>query len=37
MHAEDWALYRSCDDESRFTVHTAAEVLFVLQDGEEAP
>ena len=27
---------RSFNDESRFTVHTAAEVLFVFQDGEEA-
>jgi hypothetical protein len=26
---------RSFNDESRFTVHTAAEVLFVFQDGEE--
>ena len=25
----------SFNDESRFTVHTAAEVLFVFQDGEE--
>ena len=37
MHdAEDWAQLRSWNDESRFTVHTAAEVLFVFQDGEEA-
>ena len=35
--AEEWAQVRSWNDESRFTVHTAAEVLFVLQDGEEAP
>jgi hypothetical protein len=34
--AEDWAQLRSFNDESRFTVHTAAEVLFVFQDGEEA-
>jgi hypothetical protein len=33
--AEDWAQMRSFNDESRFTVHTAAEVLFVFQDGEE--
>jgi hypothetical protein len=26
---------RSFGDESRFTVHTAAEVLFVFQDGED--
>ena len=35
--AEEWAQVRSWNDESRFTVHTAAEVLFVFQDGEEAP
>jgi len=29
------AQMRSFNDESRFTVHTAAEVLFVFQDGEE--
>jgi hypothetical protein len=34
--AEEWAQMRSWNDESRFTVHTAAEVLFVFQDGEEA-
>ena len=34
--AEDWAQMRSFNGESRFTVHTAAEVLFVFQDGEEA-
>ena len=34
--AEEWAQMRSFNDESRFTVHTAAEVLFVFQDGEEA-
>jgi hypothetical protein len=33
--AIDWAELRSFNDESRFTVHTAAEVLFVFQDGEE--
>jgi hypothetical protein len=34
--AEEWAQMRSFNDESRFTVHTAAEVLFVFQDGEDA-
>jgi hypothetical protein len=34
--AEDWAQCRSWNDESRFTVHTASEVLLVFQDGEEA-
>jgi hypothetical protein len=34
--AEEWAQMRSWNDESRFTVHTAAEVLFVFQEGEEA-
>ena len=33
--AEEWAQMRSWNDESRFTVHTAAEALFVFQDGEE--
>ncbi|WP_283813261.1 hypothetical protein [Bradyrhizobium sp. Leo121] len=33
--AEDWALMRSFNDESRFTVHTAAEILFAFQDGEQ--
>jgi len=33
--AEDWAQLRSFNDESRFTVHTAAEVISVWQDGEE--
>jgi hypothetical protein len=33
--AEEWAQCRSWNDESRFTVHTAAEVLFAFQDGEE--
>jgi hypothetical protein len=28
-------MFKSKPDESRFTVHTAAEVLFVFQDGEE--
>jgi hypothetical protein len=35
--AEDWARDRSWNDESKFTVHTVVEVLFVFQDGEEAP
>jgi hypothetical protein len=34
--AEDWAQMRSYNDESRFTVHTASEVIIVYQDGEEA-
>ena len=34
--AEEWAQNRSYSDESRFTVHTASEVLFAFQDGEEA-
>ena len=33
--AVEWAELRSFNDESKFTVHTAAEVLFVFQDGEE--
>jgi hypothetical protein len=33
--AEEWAQMRSFNDESHFTVRTAAEVLFVFQDGEE--
>jgi len=33
--AEEWAQMRSWNDERRFTVHTAAQVLFVFQDGEE--
>ena len=33
--AEEWAQMPSWNDESRFTVHTAAEVLFVFQNGEE--
>ena len=33
--AEEWAQMRSWNDESRFTMHTAAEILFVFQDGEE--
>ena len=32
--AEDWAQSRSYNDESRFTVHTAAEVIVAYQDGE---
>jgi hypothetical protein len=35
--AEEWAQMRSFNDESRFTVHTSAEVLHAFQDGEEAP
>jgi hypothetical protein len=34
--AVDWAELRSWNDESRFTVHTAAEVIGAWQDGEEA-
>ena len=33
--AIEWAEMRSFNDESRFTVHTAAEVVAVYQDGEE--
>ena len=33
--AEEWAQMRSWNDESRFTVHTASDVLFVFQDGED--
>ena len=33
--AEDWAQLRSFNDESRFTVHTASEVIVAYQDGEE--
>ena len=32
--AVDWAELRSFNDESRFTVHTAAEVIGAFQDGE---
>jgi hypothetical protein len=32
--AIDWAELRSFNDESRFTVHTAAEVIDAFQDGE---
>ena len=32
--AVDWAELRSWNDESRFTVHTAAEVIGAFQDGE---
>src|SRR4029077_18706622 len=32
---EEWAQMRSWSDESRFTVHTASEVLFAFQDGEQ--
>jgi hypothetical protein len=34
--AEEWAQGRSWNDESRFTVHTATEVIITYQDGEEA-
>ncbi|KRR21388.1 hypothetical protein CQ14_06985 [Bradyrhizobium lablabi] len=34
-HAEEWAQMRSFNDESRFTVHTATEILFIFQDGEQ--
>ena len=33
--AEEWAQMRSFNDESRFTVHTAMEVIVAYQDGEE--
>ena len=33
--AEDWAQMRSFNDESRFTVHTATEIIVSYQDGEE--
>ena len=33
--AEDWAQQRSWSDESRFTVHTATDVIGAFQDGEE--
>ena len=33
--AEEWAQMRSFNDESRFTVHTASEVIVAYQDGEE--
>ena len=33
--AIDWAEIRSYNDESKFTVHTAAEVIIAYQDGEE--
>jgi hypothetical protein len=32
--AIDWAEMKSLYDESRFTVHTAQEVIAVYQDGE---
>ena len=32
--ALDWSELRSFNDESRFTVHTAAEVIDAFQDGE---
>jgi hypothetical protein len=34
--AKEFAQGRSWNDECRFTVHTAAEVLNVFQDGKEA-
>jgi hypothetical protein len=34
--ADDWAQCRSFNDESRFTVHTATEVIIAYQDGEDA-
>lgn len=34
--AIEWAEMRSFNDESRFTVHTAAEVIDAFQDGESA-
>ena len=33
--AIEWAEMRSFSDESRFTVHTAVEVIGAYQDGEE--
>ena len=33
--AVEWAELRSYNDESRFTVHTADEVIGVYQDGEQ--
>ena len=33
--AEDWVQMRSFNDESRFTVYTASEVLFAFRDGEQ--
>ena len=33
--AIDWAEIRSYNDKSKFTVHTAAEVIIAYQDGEE--
>jgi hypothetical protein len=34
--ADEWAQLRSFNDESRFTVHTATEVIVCYQDGETA-
>ena len=34
--AEEWAQGRSWNDKSRFTVHTATEVIIAYQDGEKA-
>jgi hypothetical protein len=33
--AEEWAQMRSFNDESRFTVHTATEVIAAYQDGDQ--
>jgi hypothetical protein len=33
--AIEWAEYRSYSDESRFTVHTANEVVGAYQDGDQ--
>ena len=35
--AEEWAQMRSFNDESRFTVHTAAEVIVVYPPGRQIP
>jgi hypothetical protein len=35
QHAEDYALMRSYNDESTFTVHTATAILFVYRDGTD--
>ena len=32
--AIDWAMMKSFDDESRFTVHTAEKVVDAYRDGE---
>lgn len=36
LAAEEWAQMRSWNDESRFTVHSAAEVVVAYQDGSTA-